>query len=572
MKNVFYTVLTAVLVLALSGEALGQKRIWVSGAARGVMYSDDYASSGEIDTTTARMLQSGHTMVDLGVNIQPNENLYIQGMVRIRNDYGGFWGSGVTFDVRQLYLKGIIGGFLKYQLGDINYKLTPYTFQNHTSLINSQAGVISSVPLEQVRYDLFYTDDQTWRQQGAAVDFGLEFTSVIEEMDFNLFMTRIRPTDFNTIDDRLFGGGSVTITQSKFVKLGAQYVSLFDFSGTSNATVFLRNPVYTGTAELTIPIDAHSISVALETGLSAMEWEGSATAPVLEDYFYDVKAKWNHGNYGLSVELGYKEVGPNFRSPGAQTMRIDYSRNPLAYGRYGNDQNVRMLSMLDLSRDASIYQTQIKAGLMAYDPRYDNVSPYGVATPNRAGFTGKVEYSAKNKLWSAGVDAALLSQVNGEGTQALTKYQTGQVFAELEVGKLFNWESRQFTLMGDFGMQNSNRSGANEYENIDLSSMSNSINLRATIFGDFYILGEYRVWNSQGFTLVEERNEYSQIIDFTEYDVDYSETLAGLGLEYEFTPETSLKLMWQNFNWTDQANETLPYSIDTWTLFFNMRF
>ena len=65
------------------------------------------------------------------MNIRPSEDLEIQGMVRIRNDFGGFWGAGVTFDIRQLYLKGVLNKVVRYQLGDINYQLTKYTLYNN---------------------------------------------------------------------------------------------------------------------------------------------------------------------------------------------------------------------------------------------------------------------------------------------------------------------------------------------------------------------------------------------------------------------------------------------------------
>jgi hypothetical protein len=51
-----------------------------------------------------------------------NKNTEILGMFRIKNNFGGFWGSGVTFDVRQLYMKGVVAKALRYQLGDLNLK------------------------------------------------------------------------------------------------------------------------------------------------------------------------------------------------------------------------------------------------------------------------------------------------------------------------------------------------------------------------------------------------------------------------------------------------------------------
>ena len=69
-------------------------------------------------------------------------------------------------------------------------------------------------------------------------------------MDFNLFTTRIRPFDGGTQDDRLYSGGSVVLKQGKYLNLGAQFASLYDFAGTSNSTVHMSNPVYSFSAEV----------------------------------------------------------------------------------------------------------------------------------------------------------------------------------------------------------------------------------------------------------------------------------------------------------------------------------
>jgi hypothetical protein len=97
------------------------RKITFVGAARAQFFSDHYHSYYEEDTVTTAKLNSGNTLVDLGINMRPNPQMEIQGMVRVRNDYGGFWGAGVSFDVRQLYVKGVAGGIVRYQLGDINY-------------------------------------------------------------------------------------------------------------------------------------------------------------------------------------------------------------------------------------------------------------------------------------------------------------------------------------------------------------------------------------------------------------------------------------------------------------------
>ncbi len=572
MKTAKHTAFAALLLVLATTAFAQQNKIWISGAARGVMYGDNYSTSAENDTTTPRKLQSGHAMVDLGVNIQPSENLLIQGMVRIRNDYGGFWGSGVTFDVRQLYIKGILGGFLKYQLGDINLKLSPYTFQNNVALVDRNAGVLTSVPLQQVQYDLFYTADNTWRQQGAAVDFALQFDKVANEAQFNFFTTRVIPTNFDTQDDRLYSGASVTVLQSKYLNLGAQYANLYDLAGTSNNTVYLKNPVVSGSAEVMYQLKKTNLSAALETGKSTLMWEGSETAPVLEDFFYDAQLKADWQKWGVSVQAGYRNVGPNFRSAGAQTMQINYTRPPLAYQRYGNAQNLRAISMVDLYRDASLYQTQIVAGLMAFDPRYDNATPYGQATPNRKGINVLATYEDVEKRWLVEASSDLLTDVVGQGTVELKNYNTNSLFAELRINKLLKWENRKLWLSARIGMQNTSRSGQQSFEEVDLQTRFNNINLTATLFGDLDLIAEYRSWKTSGFDLVAERNQYSQIIDYNEYTIDYNEDILGAGLQYNFSTKSHLRFMWQTFTWADNGGTTMPYGLNTWTLFFTMSF
>lgn len=571
MKYLSIACLALMMVLStdLSGQA---KKIWLTGAARGIMYGDDYSTSAEDDTTTARKVQSGHTLVDIGVNIQPGENLLIQGMVRIRNDYGGFWGSGVTFDVRQLYIKGIIADVVRYQLGDINYKLTPYTFRNSAARIHERDGVITSKQLRQVDYDLFYYDDNTWRQQGGAVDFALVSEKIVEEVAFDLFTTRIVPSDLGMTDDRLYSGGSVVITQSKLLKLGFQAASLYDFNGTSNSTVYLKNPVYTTTAELSRTFGKTALNLAFEGGNSSLTWEGDPDAPVIKDYFYDVRARATWEKTGLSVTAGYRDVGAGFRSPGAQTMRIRYNAAPRAYQRYGNAQDLRQISILDLYRDASLYQTQITQGLMVYDPRYDNATPYGVATPNRKGFLLQASYEDPAERWLLEAETELLTNVVGEGTTALKEFMTTSFFAELRGEKLLGIENRRLWLNGTWSMQNTTRTGSETFESVDLNSTMINLNLTATIVGDFDVLAEWRSRQADGFDLLARRNQYSEIISFTEYQIDYSERLLAAGVQYRFTEKTNLSLWWQNFTWTDAGGATLDYAIDSWSLLFTMNF
>jgi hypothetical protein len=571
MKTLIKTTVLALSFLSFIQVQAQQEKVWISGAARGIMYGDSYTPENS-DDSTARLIQSGHTLVDMGVNVQPNENILIKGMVRIRNDYGGFWGSGVTFDLRELYIKGIIGGFLRYQIGNIDYKLTPYTFRNNTALINRYPGALTDLPLSQVQYDLFYRPENTWRQDGAAIDFALGFNKYVEEMKFDLFTTRIN-AGFGGENDRLYSGGSVVLDQGKYFILGANYANLYDFIGTSNDSTGVRNPVVTGSAETSFKVKNMDINVAAEFGRSSLTWVADPDAPALEDYFYDVMARGTLDKLGLEFGLGYRNVGPNFRSAGAQTQRINFGSQTRAFNRIGEDQSVRGFSMLDLYRDPSLYRLQIAPGLADYDPRYDNITPYGRATPNRAGFTFTAKYSEPKKRYSISADIDQLTDALGEGTDVLRNYTSAIGQAEVYLNRFIGWPNRDIVIDGRYGLQNTVRDGNQGFEDIDLATNFINVNLKVNLVGELSLLAEYRSWQTVGNETKANRNEYSEIEFYSPLTIDYNETLLGAGLQYEFSEKTEIRVMYQNFNWTD--NETggaLPYEINSWTVFFNMKF
>ena len=109
-------------------------------------------------------------------------------------------------------------------------------------------------------------------------------------------------------------------------------------------------------------------------------------------------------------------------------------------------------------------------------------------------------------------------------------------------------------------------------KNVDLATQFYNFNLTATLFADLDFIAEYRVWQSQGNESLAERDIYSQIIDYSEFNVDYNESILGAGLQYRFSEIIKLSFLWESFKWEDREGETLPYTIDTWTVFFTMKF
>ena len=135
-------------IFAFSFFSQEDKKVQFVGGARSIISNADFSSDQE-DTVTSRKNSGGYALIDLGFKINPNASTEILGMVRIKNAFGGFWGSGVTFDVRQLYVKGVVKNALRYQIGNIDYKLTPYTFYNHNADLLVQSSSVLKIKEEE---------------------------------------------------------------------------------------------------------------------------------------------------------------------------------------------------------------------------------------------------------------------------------------------------------------------------------------------------------------------------------------------------------------------------------------
>lgn len=562
-----------ILALNLSAQDIS-KKVWASGYARGTFLMDDFDTKSAIeDTVTARKLNSGHVLADLSINVQPNANTELLGQVRVRNDFGGFWGSGVTFDVRQLYLKGVVGGIVRYQLGDFNYKLTPYTFYNNEEELSQNEAEIFSIYRDMMHQDLFYDDNNSWRQQGASIDFGLEFKRFVEELNFNFFSSRVRPSNFTSISDQIFLGASIGLVQSEKLKLAFNYVRMLDIEETSNSNRYLNNPVFSTALEAKIWKNAnYSLLAKGEVGASKFQYENDTLSPILEDYFMDLNIQFNSLKTGLSLDLNYINVGADFRSPGAQTKRIAFTSQLGAYERYGNEQALRSVNMMDLMRDVSLYNQQISPILMAYNPSYGNSNPYGNASPNRSGLKLKLSHKDLKKRWEANFHFNQLSEILGSGTDEIRNFSSWKIESKIDLAKFLNGYQRKIELNASYWSENTSRAEESGLQTVDLSNRMLNLGLNIGLGNNFELLAGLRSLRSDGFDFMPELNVYSEIIDFNEFRTELSEQIYGCGIRYNFSKKVNLSFLYHNFNWKDDLSNLSEYQMNQYSINYIMNF
>jgi len=574
MKNKLHIVvgIAALVVTQLvSAQEKDLRKVVFTGAARGLYYGDRIGQEVEDSITIPRM-NSGHTLVDLGMNIRPNRNTEIQGMVRVRNDYGGFWGSGVSFDIRQLYIKGVAGGVVRYQLGDINYKLSPYTLSNTQQEIITQGPVVFQQQTRLMNYDNFYAADSSWRQQGAAAEFGLQFAKYFKELQFHTVATRVRTTDFGNISDRLFAGYNVNLVQSNFLEVGVNHVTLFDIEGTSRNLSTFHNPVTTGTLLLKKDISNWKMKVNVEAGTSKTYYEKFEGSPETNGKIFDAKWMGVNSSKGLSVEAGWKYVSSDFRSPGAQTKRVNYNYQPSSFGRITNDQVVRNLTAFDLMRESNAYNRQLSSNLMLTQPKYDNITPYGTATPNRQGVTVVAKYTIPSKILEVFATQLMLQETRGEGTFVPRKFMRSEVKAVAHVNQRFGRSDKLFDVTIRFRNDNTSREAEENVRAVDLSTQILSFGMEYEFWENWDLMLGVQQIKFNGFDYTAVRNNFSEIYNFKEYQTDGNEFMQAAGVRYRFSDKSSLSMNLSNFKNTDAFDATQNYTIRQFMLLYQMNF
>jgi hypothetical protein len=579
MTSFRYTfALTLVLSLMVSG-AVAQtenqpKKFSVTGAARGLLFGDDLNQAGEIaDTVTAPKLASGHTLVDLGVSIRPNQSMEVLGLLRIRNDFGGFWGAGTTFDLRQLYVRGVVNNKIRYQLGDIDYKLTPYTLFNvdqETSFARPQAF---QDYMDVVNYDNFYDFSNAWRQQGAAVDFGFVFRKYVREVNFNFFTSRINRTNFSSVSERLFSGLRMEVIQSDLISFAATYVNMYDWAGTSRNAVHFNNPVITGQINLTLPEQKDwQFTATSEFGMSRQFYRGTEADPDMQGAFGDLKFIAELKPRNIVATLNLHSVEADFRSPGAQTKRINFNATPQAFQRITNEQSIRTFTLLDLLRETDLYNMQLSDELMAFDPRYDNITPYGEATPNRSGFALTIDHAPTDERYAVQASWLNFSELRGQGTTQFKNFQRFELLGNVNIHRWLPNYEKAIRLEAGLRQDQTKRDGEEGVRAVDLSSTLMSAGIAIEFAKNLSLTGAIQGIYYEGFDFLPLRSDFDQVVFYNEFEVDGLEQMIGLGLRYDFSENDYLTIQWNNFNSENNFGSLPNYEINQLVFLFSMKF
>ena len=172
----------------------------------------------DIDTVSSRNYTLGYNLIDLNTHINPINDIEIFAQLRIRNEFGSFFGSGTQINVRQLTAKGVLKNKVKFSVGDLFLKQNKFTLNNSNEELLFLNNEFCSTYRDIIHYENFYFENR-WRLQGLQTDFSYQFDRFIETLEFDFFITRPRGSvviDFNTTQsDMLLSGASMKSKISK---------------------------------------------------------------------------------------------------------------------------------------------------------------------------------------------------------------------------------------------------------------------------------------------------------------------------------------------------------------------
>ena len=534
----------------------------------------------ESNSSLVENLTDGEFLLDLEVNAQPNKTTEVQAIIRLRNEFGGFFGAGMSVEVREVWARGLIANALKYRVGDMDVVMSPYTLFNFQEEGTVNEPAVFMPQKEVIYYEQFYKEGNTRRLQGAKLDFGFDFAKGLKDMQINAFLARIRGTDFFTVPTRLISGGEAKFTTPTLNKslglkadFGLNLVHTFDDLESGEATSGIRNTVLSFDFNAAI-MDKEDMGLYLigETGRSNLESKQDSVSLFEEDdSFLDIGLKFKMKPQKLALAASFIDVGPDFFSIGAQTKRANLEANKSFYNRINPDNSLRAPSLFDFSRDRSLYGFVLSDRLMPYDPRFSNVLPYGSATPNRRGVKIGVDYGEADDKIEAKLSGAFLKEIRGQGTFELKSFTLLRAAANFNFHKFADWEKKLRLTLG-YQYEQTNRDGL-EVEQVDLSSNLLEIGAEAELFSKFELLLGAKFLTAEGSEYVPRIDQFNDVQDFpTPYTADDTESLLAAGIKYEFKKDIYLTLQYQTFSAELGQDNNNYHDLNQFFAIYNMKF
>jgi hypothetical protein len=569
------------------------EKIVFTGAGRSWLHHDRVAGalldSSEVDggwmpgdTVTPRRVMAGVALFDLGVIARPDRATEIVAVTRVTSTLDGFWGQGVGFQVRELYARGVIGGRIRYRVGDLDLRLTPYTLWNGNGDLGNRLPDLWRVWSDWVDYDRFQRDG-FWRQQGLDVDAVLS-SRFLDELAVRGALTKQRTTDYFFQPDRLLGLAELK-GQRGLWNGGYRMVSLFDVAPTAQFSTAAASSTVHSLDVQRKPSGAGRWTLGAEAGFSQTRFVDMAGAPDPgRDGFVEAWGRWTARDTtgawrGVSWTIEARRVGTGFRSPGAQSRRTDWAANSSEWGFYTNQERVRPLTTVDLLQDPGVYRPTLSMGLQAYNPVFRNAMPYGAATPNRQGIAVAMRRDRPTEIFSfSELRLDWATELAGQGIANLRNMAVFDGYTRLRLDRLYGGK-RPFAWDLHLHAERTERAGLTGLGEgmeglgaIDWKQAWFAGGFNWQFQRDLGLQFSLLTLRAQGTEYLAQRDVFDRIIDYRRHTADLQERVLAAGLNYRFTDSIRLDLQYRALFRNDALLAAYDYQWSQWSLLYTLFF
>lgn len=556
-KSIIYSALS--LGLTISGVAQSPQYS-LNGLGRSIISNNNLSGASVKNAeTTQKANISGYNLFDLQTNLDVDSIFNAVAVFRTRSPFGTSFGSKTDFEFRQFSMGGNVNG-LKYQLGDIRVELTPYTVFNADLAGTGFESDLFSERREILEYENF-NDGNTWLLQGVSGQYAWNLG---EESGLGLyaFTTRTASTNELSTPDRLLSGGRLEYTLDKYITFGLNEVSLYDIA-IATAEFDYNNNVVTGDFTYNRETELALVGFKAEFGGSSYSYTDNVndSTESYSDMTMDVDFDYTLKNSGLKLGLDFRRVGATFASPTAQSRRYVSSANPMLFSEVKG--SVRSQQYFDQFTSEEVYNNSISTSLMAFNQYYNNLNPYGDATPNRMVFGLDAETDTSVTAFEAGIAINYGMEIIGEGGNDLRSFMVAKGGGLIHLGNLLETD-RLIDINAGARYENTARGGSAD---VALSSLLIDFGLSGEIAKKVDLLAGVKYFQASGNEFIASRDGFNLVDGFTGYDIDVNEFIYSVGARIRFSEKQAFSLNYNMASFTDNNIDNSQLNIGQ--LFFN---
>ena len=166
----------------------------------------------------------------------------------------------------------------------------------------------------------------------------------------------------------------------------------------------------------------------------------------------------------------------------------------------------------------------------------------------------------------------MLQEMRGEGTIEPRKFSRMQVNAKYATDTLFSAWRRGLELEASYRSDATTRPGAEMYRGVDLRTNCIAAGASLELLENFDLLAGYQVVEYSGFDFVAVKDQYAQIYNFSEYNVDGTEIMKAIGLRYRFGEKSHLSAQLNKYDVIDYTDKEVDYHINQIMVLYTLKF